>query len=305
MNVQMNLVQSPEAVRSPHMVPTPVSADALVPPKAVSFIDRFREIVSDPLNLLIERHPLAGTVDADQMVTTHCGLKVPYAGAGSYYEDFSQILVINRGVHEPLEEFVFQELIKKLPDNPSMLELGSYWSHYSMWMKLNRPGASNVMVEPDRNGLKAGIENFRRNRLEGDFLHAMVGDGAFRVDDYLKDKPKLNLLHSDIQGYEVQMLGGAAQSLDQRKIDYLCISTHSEALHREVLGRVESHGYRIEVESGITAHTTAMDGLVFASSPGAEALFGGFRSLGRSEIVTATPQVLVEFVSKALNRGPN
>ena len=302
MNVQQ---MNPAQGAAPRMMPRPVSADALVPPKAVSFIDRFREIVSDPLNLLIERHTLAGTVDAYQMVTTHCGLKVPYAGQGSYYEDFSQILVINRGVHEPLEEFVFQELIKVLPDNPSMLELGSYWSHYSMWMQLKHPGATNVMVEPDANGLRAGIENFRRNGLDGEFIHAMVADGAFRVDDYLKDKAKLNLLHSDIQGYEVQMLGGAAASLDQRKIDYLCVSTHSNALHREVMHRVESHGYRIEVESGIDAHTTAMDGLVFASSPAARPLFSGFRSLGRAEIATAKPELLVGFLSDTLNRGQN
>lgn len=302
MNVQQ-MNPAPGAVHAPHMMPRPVSADALVPPKAVSFIDRFREIVSDPLNILIERHPLAGAVDAYQMVTTHCGLKVPYAGSGSYYEDFSQILVINRGVHEPLEEFVFQELLKVLPENPSMLELGSYWSHYSMWMKLKHPGATNVMVEPDANGLRAGIDNFRRNGLEGDFIQAMVADHAFRVDEFMKDRPRLDLLHSDIQGYEVQMLAGAAHALDQRKIDYLCVSTHSEALHRDVIRRIESHGYRIEVESDIGTHTTAMDGLVFASSPRVRPLFGSFRSLGRTEIVTSTPERLAEFLSDTLNRG--
>jgi hypothetical protein len=40
--------------------------------------------------------------------------------------------VLNRGVHEPLEEFVFQEVLKRLPEACAMIELGAYWGHYSM-----------------------------------------------------------------------------------------------------------------------------------------------------------------------------
>lgn len=81
---------------------------------ATDFLGRFREIISDPLNLLIKRHPFAGTVD-DDFVYLHNGNKVPLTGPYSYYGDFSDILVINRGVHEPLEEYVFQELLNILP----------------------------------------------------------------------------------------------------------------------------------------------------------------------------------------------
>ena len=88
------------------------------------FLGRFREIVSDPLNLLIERHPRAGMVEHG-LVWLHNGNRVSLDG---YYGRFSEILVINRGVHEPLEEFVFQELMRILPAEPVMLELGAYWS---------------------------------------------------------------------------------------------------------------------------------------------------------------------------------
>src|ERR1700756_3030309 len=49
--------------------------------KATSFdfLGRFREVISDPLNLLIERVPMAGFVDGDQ-VYLHNGLRVPVAG---------------------------------------------------------------------------------------------------------------------------------------------------------------------------------------------------------------------------------
>ena len=59
---------------------------------------RFREVVSDPLNLAIYRHPRAGFLD-DNFVYLHNGLRVPVCGPDSYYEKFSDILVINRGVH--------------------------------------------------------------------------------------------------------------------------------------------------------------------------------------------------------------
>lgn len=104
-----------------------------MPPKvrAEDFPGRFREIICDPLNLLIDRVPDSGTID-DEFVVLHNGARVPFRGDGSYYGDFSQILIYNRGVHEPLEEFVFQEVIARLHDTPIMLELGAYWGHYSM-----------------------------------------------------------------------------------------------------------------------------------------------------------------------------
>ena len=98
------------------------------------FPGRFREILSDPLNLLIRRVPHAGLVDGN-LVYLHNGLHVPWAGPNAYYGRFSLIFVLNRGVHEPLEEFVFQEVIDRLPSAPRMLELGAYWGHYSMWLK--------------------------------------------------------------------------------------------------------------------------------------------------------------------------
>ena len=95
---------------------------------AADFLGRFREVISDPLNLLIERVPLAGIVEQNE-VYLHNGNRVPIVGDGAYYGPFSQLLVINRGVHEPVEEYVFQELVKTLPVAPSMVELGAYWSN--------------------------------------------------------------------------------------------------------------------------------------------------------------------------------
>ena len=109
------------------------------------FLGRFREVVSDPLNLVIQKDPRAGFIE-EGFVYLHNGLKVPLSGNYAYYGQFSWILVINRGVHEPLEEFVFQEVLKRLPNSPLMIELGAYWAHYSMWLKLVHPDATPFPV---------------------------------------------------------------------------------------------------------------------------------------------------------------
>lgn len=67
------------------------------------------EIVSGPTNLLIDRHPIAGHV-AVGLETSPNGISVPIAGAN--FGDFNMILVYIRGVHELLEEFIFQQYLR-------------------------------------------------------------------------------------------------------------------------------------------------------------------------------------------------
>jgi hypothetical protein len=259
------------------------------------FLGRFREIVSDPLNLLIQRHALAGTVQ-DGLVYLHNGHRVPVEGPTAYYDRFSYILVINRGVHEPLEEYAFQELLKILPQAPVMLELGAYWGHYSMWLKQARPQATVYLVEPDASNLAVGVENFRRNGYQGRFIQESVGVGNFEVDAFLRNNAiaRLSLLHADIQGYEGEMLSGSFQGLKGRLIDYLFVSTHSQALHEDTRNRLAEHGYRIEVSSDFDNETTSFDGFVCASSPEVKPLFNSFRPLGRAQITVARPAELIE-----------
>jgi len=262
---------------------------------------RFREIISDPLNLLIERVPEAGYVQ-DGNVTLHNGVKVPFSGAQAYYEGFSSIFIFNRGVHEPLEEFVFQRLLAKLPEDSLMIELGAYWGHYSMWFKKTIPSGRVVLVEPDSNNLKVGKANFLSNGLEGDFINSFVGLSHFAVDKFLETQniQKLHLLHSDIQGYELEMLDGAASSLRDEKLDYVFISTHTQNLHEEVIDRLGKYNYRVEVASGYDGETTSFDGLVFASSKRLEPVFEDFKPMGRLEILKSNKYERVRYLNEVL-----
>jgi hypothetical protein len=269
------------------------------------FLGRFREVISDPLNLLIERVPMAGFTDGDQVIL-HNGLRVPVAGPGAYYGPFSQLLVINRGVHEPLEEFVFQEVLKRLPDAPSMIELGAYWGHYSMWLKKEWPKGEVILVEPDAGCLKAGQDNFARNGFKGEFIKAFVGTGKFEIDDFFRNRKikKLDILHTDIQGFEVEMLHGAQDVLKRRRVHYLFISTHSQQIHGEIVGQLRNLGYRVEISSDFDVQTTSFDGFVFASSPDVDPVFEQISILGREEIAQRRPADILRSLA-LLQREPS
>ena len=263
--------------------------------EGADFAGRFREVISDPLNLLIERVPLAGFVDNNE-VYLHNGIRVPASGAAAYYGSFSMLLIINRGVHEPLEEYVFQELLRRLPEAPRMIELGAYWGHYSMWLKRARPKATTILVEPDQNNLAVGMHNFKRNGFDGEFIQAFVATGQFEVDPFLESRgiDHLDILHVDIQGHEVEMLAGSRRALAERRVDYLLISTHSQEIHEKIVGDLTDAGYRIEAACDFDNDTTSYDGFVFASSPRVAPVFENFAALGRTRIAQSEPQALLD-----------
>lgn len=240
---------------------------------------------------------MAGIVVQDE-VCLHNGNWVPISGDYAYYGTFSYLLVMNRGVHEPLEEYIFQELLQVLPSAPTMIELGAYWGHYSMWLKRLRPQAKVILVEPEKSNLHAGIQNFKRNGFNGIFVESFVGRKNFEIDPFLfkQGLVHLDILHADIQGNEVEMLEGSRESLESHLIDYLFVSTHTQALHSEVVDELKRIGYRIEVSSDYDHDTTSYDGLVFASSPLVNPLFLNFFPLGRERLTKSSPTDLLQSI---------
>lgn len=264
------------------------------------YLGRFREIICDPLNLLIERHPRAGMV-RDDLVCLHNGNLVAASGPLAYYQTFSQVLIINRGVHEPLEEFVFQEVLKLLPPAPTMLELGAYWAHYSMWLKRRFPDATTFMVEPDAMAIDVGRTNFERNGFTGTFIQDFVDTGRFEVDRFMRERPgmKLDILHVDIQSFEVQMLEGSIETLTQNRADNVFISTHSQPIHDAIVARLGQLGMRVEVSSGFDTGTTSYDGFVFATPAALPPVFTGFKPIDLYDILTGGPDDYVALIQQA------
>jgi len=197
---------------------------------------RLERVKESPANHKINHVQDAGKIKSDHQVM-HNGLKITL---GSYYDYGNTVLIReNKGVHEPEEEFAFQEVLKHIPKGGCMLELGSYWAYYSMWFAREVKNARCVMIEPDPHKMNFGKLNFKLNRLLGTFDLGFMNEIAdlshsiptYSVD-YLVEKYDLrfiDILHSDIQGYELNMLKGAAQTLRAGKIGYVFISTHSNS----------------------------------------------------------------------------
>jgi FkbM family methyltransferase len=209
----------------------------------------------------------------------HNGIRV---FTDSHYGDFNtEVIRQLRGHHEPQEEKVFYEVLKVIPPGAVMIELGSFWAYYSMWFSKSVENARNYMVEPMRHVMLHGMANFELNQLQGEFTQACVGketrdqvqfqhwDGTLHeipqvaVDDFVESEglEHINILHADIQGAEYDMLVGARKSLNEGRIDFIFVSTHSELLHRQCLRFLLKIGMRIIAEHS-PSESYAVDGLI-------------------------------------------
>ena len=235
----------------------------------------------------IPKVPDAGTVRLDRngrrVQVMHNGLLV--AADGYYGEFVTQIIERLKGHHEPQEEKVFYEVLKAVAPGSTMIELGCYWAYYSMWFHHTVKNASNFMIEPARAALECGRANFQLNGMRGDFTLARIGrtsspawiasDAATAkgepptvcVKDFVREKriEKVSLLHSDIQGFEYEMLQGCGDLITGRQIDFVFISTHSLKLHFQCLKYLARAGY-----TTIAEHTPkesySDDGLIAAAA---------------------------------------
>ena len=138
---------------------------------------RIDDALTAPDNAFISRCEHAGKLTSSY-VTMHNGVKVY---ADSYYGGgMLNLLIENKGVHEPQEERAFVEVLNFMPSNATMLELGAYWGFYSLAMLHKYPDASCFLIEPKFQNLVTGKLNFRLNKRKGHFTQAYVGKASER-----------------------------------------------------------------------------------------------------------------------------
>jgi hypothetical protein len=230
---------------------------------------RIGTVMLSPDNQSIERVSNAGKIKGDVQIM-HNGIKIH---VGSYYGDGNTVLLSkNKGVHEPQEEKVFEEIIKLLPHDATMLELGAFWGFYSMSFQQKVKDGINYLIEPDPHALLSGKNNFKLNALTGHFFNYYISDvdspgevATVTIDRFLDENKimRLDILHSDIQGFELKMLKGASKHLRQAKIDYIFISTHSNELHTDCINHLKNYDYQILCEANLD-ETYSWDGLIVA-----------------------------------------
>lgn len=215
---------------------------------------------------------LAGKLSKGNLVM-HNGIVVHPT---SYYnKNYYHLLQATNGIHEPQEEYIFSIILKFLPEGSVMLELGSYWAFYSIWFNKEIGNAKNYMIEPEYTQLYYGKYNFNLNDVKGSFYQYYISS----VDDLTQDIPKisidtflnennishLNVLHSDIQGFEVDMLEGANDTLKNKKVDVIFISTHSNEIHANCIQQLKKYEYMI-IASVNLDESYSVDGLIVALS---------------------------------------
>jgi len=213
----------------------------------------------------------------------HNGIKILHK---AFHGDWmSEIIRKLRGHHEPQEEKVFHEVLKRVPPNACMIELGSFWSYYSMWFNKSVTNAKNYMIEPNPEKYDLGKKHFHLNNMKGNFTKAFIGPTSIpnslfmdwdhksyvlpriSIDDFLDAKgiDFLYLLHSDIQGAEYQMLLGCQKSIAKKKFGYVFISTHGDC-HEKCISFLIKHKFFI-IASHTIKESFSADGLIVAASP--------------------------------------
>ena len=244
----------------------------------------------------IPKVPDAGEVtevDGHQVQVMHNGLLIH---AGCYQGAWgTEIIRRLHGHHEPQEELVFHTILERLADEgltrPTMAELGSYWSYYSMWFTHRLAGAEAIMVEPDPQNLEVGRRNFELNDIDGTFVHAAVGgehqtsmwlpcesDGRVRrvpavtlgglLSDHGHDR--FDVVLCDTQGAEQAVLEGSRELLRSGAVRFLIVSTHHHIFsgdpltHQKCLRLLKDLGAHIIAEHSVSESCSG-DGLIAVS----------------------------------------
>jgi len=202
----------------------------------------------------------------------HNGVRVLQGG---YYGDWmTEIIRRLDGHHEPQEERVFHEVVGRVlesdVDAPSIVELGAFWSYYSLWFLRSCERGRAVLVEPDPRHLEVTRTNLSLNGADALVLKAAIGEspsGHFvcesgeTVDvEYLTlakvldraDLARADIVVSDIQGFEVALLEEAQVYLAER-VRFLVLSTHDVSIS----GRPDTHERCLELLRQCGAHIIA------------------------------------------------
>jgi FkbM family methyltransferase len=244
----------------------------------------------------------------------HNGIRVL---AGGYYGDWMQNLIARcKGAHEPQEEVAFAEVMRHLPDDATMIELGAYWSYYSIWFLTRGRGRRAIVVEPDPAHLEVGRTNARLNACEPQFVQAFVGRRAappskFKTEESgevelpctsLPDLVESNaikhvdLLHCDAQGAEIDILEGCQELAAAGRLGWVVVSTHSHHItgdpltHQRCLALLARAGATILAEHDVQESFSG-DGLIVAK----------FGSVPKS---WQTPKLSYNRYSESLFRNP-
>jgi FkbM family methyltransferase len=209
------------------------------------------------------------------------GIKIHYECYHSPW--MNKIITDLKGHHEPQEELCFYHVLNLLPEKANMLELGCAWAYYSMWFNHSVPASKNICIEPNVNKLNKGIANMNLNNLDSsefvlingyigreylensvftDWDNTKMNIPQYSIEKIINDNNNIfiDILHSDIQGAEGEMLIGCINVL--KNIGFFVLSTHGN-LHEKCMDFMTSNNFSILIQHTVEESVSA-DGLIIA-----------------------------------------
>src|ERR1700752_574475 len=226
--------------------------------------------------------------DGERIQIMHNGMRVQ---AGGYYGSWMEEIICRlRGHHEPQEEAVFDRILRHLHPGATMIEIGGFWSYYSLWFLQRLEGAAtSIVVEPDPDNLSIGRANAKLNDRHIEFVHASVGTHSYPQHQFQTETAgtisipqmtvhdlveryrlaQVDVLHCDAQGIETEVLAACRELILAKKIRFALISTHSHFIsgdpltHQRCLAIVEGYGGQVLAEHDVHESFSG-DGLIAA-----------------------------------------
>jgi FkbM family methyltransferase len=208
-----------------------------------------------------------------------------------------------------------------LPDDATMMELGAYWSYYSLWFNKTIKNATNYCCEPDPANIELGKRNAAINDARNiHFIEAAAGfeDGKLMnftpqegdgkedvrvrirsVDGLAKEHniARLDILHMDVQGVELEALRGAEQAIKNGTVRFIIISTHHYCVSRDPL----THEKCLDLIAQYGGHVIAAHA-VHESFSGDGLIVGSFLEEDRHLRVTTSLNRMQDSLFRAYNR---
>lgn len=286
---------APPAAVSP-AVPAPSFAIPF-PPEALDAPGRIALTASCRDADSLPRAPGAGQISQDpatgqDIQIMHCGVKVL---AGGYYGEWMADLIARLdGVHEPQEELVFSSLLPLIAKDAVMIEVGAFWSYYTLWFLHDCPGQRRgIGIEMDPRHIEIGRRNAALNGLDITLVQGRIGaeDAApaefdtessgpqrmptFGLEGLLREAEaeRADLLLCDAQGGEIDLLAGMRTAVQAGRVGVLVMSTHHHAItgdpltHQRALAMIADLGGVVRLEHDV-AESFSGDGLIVADFGG-------------------------------------
>lgn len=225
------------------------------------------------------------TPDGERIQIMHNGLRV--VADGYYGQWMTDLIRLCRGHHETQEERIFHEVVKRLPSDATMLEMGGFWAYYTLWFLMNQPDRRALVIEPEPTHLEVGKTNAALNGLNPKFRQGFAGGSfapellfqtevsgqlmlpRYSVAHLMQEEGwnKLSLLHCDIQGAETEVLESCRDLFVARQIDWVFVSTHAHQIsgdpltHQRCVAILRDCGAIIECEHDVHESFSG-DGLI-------------------------------------------